>query len=99
MGMVLFDHVTLENVAAACFGYVETNVYVAWRHPKAVSKRVRWNNISKKTDVSEVAMQEQRRLGASFLNDFKSTIYPHAPYRLYLHQFQRVGSFESAFCL
>jgi hypothetical protein len=62
MGMVLFDRVTLENIAAECLGYVETNVYVAWRCPKAISRRVRWNNISKKTDVSEEAMHEQRRI-------------------------------------
>jgi hypothetical protein len=56
MEMVLFDHVTQENFAAVCFGYVEANVYVAWRYPKAIS-RIAWrNNISKKTGVSEVTM-------------------------------------------
>jgi hypothetical protein len=60
-GNGLFDHVTLETVAAVCFGYVETNMYVVWRYPKAISKRVRWNNISKKTGASEATMQERRR--------------------------------------
>jgi hypothetical protein len=83
-GNGLFYHVTLENVAAVCSGYVETNVYVAWRYDGTTQVR--------KQVFRKWRCRSKGGWELAFLMIFKSVhlssytqVLPPCNQRLYLH--------------